>query len=589
MKKLGIILLVFFSTQAMAQVSFKAYVNETVVRESERFQITFEANDRWTNFSAPQFGPFRVVSGPNQSQSTSIVNGSMSTQFSYSYILQPTQVGTFAIPSARAEIKGSLMKTNPIEIKVVKDSDKPRDANDPQSIAARNNILRVFVSKQKVFVGEPIVVTFKLYYASQIRNYNGQPPNLNGFFKEEIQQKNQAEQRENYKGKLFNVATLKQYVLIPQKSGDLEIDPFVLDLETAVPTNQRDFFGRPVYETVNYAAKSNRIKIEVSALPEAGKPSDFSGAVGEYSFAVDLSQTEVSADESATLSIEVAGKGNLKLFELPKPEIPGSIEAYDPKYSERVRPTGEGLVGSRKNEYLLIPRFNGDYKIPAMTFSYFDVALKKYVQLDSEDYMLSVSGGADDPGGGASGSGTRNRGRAEVDYLNEEILFIKTDAGRWENKGASFRTSALRWVLYILGIALTGGFYLYQKNRAAQAQDQVGQRKKGARKVATKRLAEAKKLLNQGAHGPFYEEIARALEGYVRDKLQIDLAGLGLDQVLDKLREKRSTEDLNARVKKLWDATSFARYAPSEGGAADARHYEETLDLITELENALKR
>ena len=589
MKKLALIGIMLSTFCVSAQVTFRAFVNESVVRESERFQITFEANDRWTNFSAPAFGPFRVVSGPNQSQSTSIVNGTMTTQFSYSYILQPTQTGTFAIPSARAEIKGSLLKTNPIEIKVVKDSEKPRDKNDPQSVAARNNILRAFVSKRDVYVGEPIVVTFKLYYASQIRNYSGQPPNLNGFFKEEIDLKNQAEERENINGKLFNVATLKRYVLIPQKSGKLEIDPFVLDLETAVPTRQRDFFGRPVYETVNYSAKSSNVVIDVSPLPTAGKPSDFSGAVGEYRFEVDLNQTEVSADESATLSIGVSGKGNLKLFELPKPSIPPSIEAYDPKYSERVKASSQGLSGSRKNEYLLIPRFNGTYKVPAMTFSYFDVAKKKYVQLSSEDYMISVTGGSDNPGAGTSGNNLINRGRSEVDYLNEDILYIKTQSDSWAKRGSSFQNSTWRWLMYIFGSLVLLGVYAYAKNRAAEAQDQIGKRKRGARKVATKRLAQAKKLMNEGDHRSFYEEIAKALEGYVRDRLHIDLAGLGLDPVLEKLKENGSSDQLNARVKELWNATSFARYAPNAGGQANERHYKETLDLITELENALNQ
>lgn len=588
MKKITFAIFTLISFAGMAQTTFKAYVNESVVGENERFRITFEANGRWSDFQPPNFGPFRVAGGPSQQQSTNIVNGNMSTTFSYSYILQPTQTGTFTIGPAKAKINGESRKTNALEVKVVPQAQKPRDANDPYAIAERSNFLRVFVSKRNVYVGEPITVTYKLYYASQIRNYTGQAPNLNGFFKEEIELKDQREERETYKGKLFNVATLKKYVLIPQKTGELEIDPFEMDLETAVPTQQRDFFGRPVYQTVSYTARSPLLKIDVAALPAAGRPSNFSGAVGEYSFEVSLSDTVVSADESATLTVDVSGIGNLKLFELPTPEVPSSIEAYDPKYSERISANSRGLQGSRQNEYLLIPRFNGSYKIPEMTFSYFDTRKGEYVQLESPEFTLRVSGGDDAPGGSAGGGGVSARGREGVDYLNEDILFIKTDAGRAVDATSQFRTSWTRWIVYVLGLIAFAGAVLWRRKRADMAADVAGQKRRKARKVATKRLAEAKQKLDSGAHREFYEEIARALEGYVRDKLQMDLAGLGLDRVLDELGTHGAPEALQVRVKELWDTASFARYAPSGSEAAEDRHYRETLELITELEDVLK-
>lgn len=588
MKRIGLFIALLISSVVSAQVTFRAYVNESVVGENERFRITFEANDRWSDFQPPNFGPFRVVQGPSQSQSTNIVNGNMSTTFSYSYILQPTQTGTFSIGPAKARIQGNAEKTNPLEIKVVPQSEKPRGANDPYSIAERSNILRVFVSKRDVYIGEPITVTYKLYYASQIRNYSGQAPNLNGFFKEEIDLKDQREERESYNGKLFNVATLKKYVLIPQKTGELEIDPFILDLETAVPTEQRDFFGRPVYKTVNYTAKSNLVKVSVAPLPAAGRPSNFSGAVGEYSFDVALSDTAVTADESATLTVDISGIGNLKLFELPEPEVPNSIEAYDPKYSERISANSRGLQGSRKNEYLLIPRFNGSYKIPEMTFSYFDTRKGAYVQLESAEFTLNVTGGADDPGGSGGGSGVVRRGREEVDYLNEDILFIKTDLGRVKDPTGGFRTSWTRWLGYLIGVVAFVLAGIWRRRVADQAADVAGQRRRKARKVATNRLAEAKKKMDSGDHKAFYEEIARALEGYVRDKLQMDLAGLGLDRVLDELKNHGASEELGQKVKAIWDTASFARYAPSGGQAAEEGHYRDTLELITELEDVLK-
>ena len=588
MKRIAIVILTLISVSTPAQTTFKAYVNESVVGETERFRITFEANDRWSDFHPPDFGPFRVVGGPSQQQSTNIVNGSMSTTFSYSYILQPTQTGTFTIGPARARLEGEARKTNAVEIKVVSQAEKPRDSNDPYAIAERSNILRVFVSKRDVYVGEPITVTYKLYYAGQIRNYTGQTPNLNGFFKEEIELKNQREERENYNGKLFNVATLKKYVLIPQKTGELEIDAFVLDLETAVPTRQRDFFGRPVYQNVSYTAKSPVVKVDVAALPAAGRPSNFSGAVGEYSFEVSLIDTSVTADESATLTVDVSGIGNLKLFELPEPEIPNSIEAYDPKYSERISPNSRGLQGSRKNEYLLIPRFNGAYKIPEMTFSYFDTRNSEYVQLESPQFTLKVTGGSEDPSGVSSVGGVGQRGREGVDYLNEDILFIKTELGRTVDPSGGFRTGVMRWLAYVIGLLAFAGAMIWRRRKADEAADVAGQKRRKARKLATKRLAEAKKKLDAGAHRKFYEEIARALEGYVRDKLQMDLAGLGLDRVLDELGNHGASGEQQARVKELWDTASFARYAPSGGAASEERHYRETLELITELEDVLK-
>ncbi len=576
------------SWPAIGQTTFKAYANATVVARNERFRVTFEANDRWNNFEPPNFSPFRVLQGPGQSQSTKIVNGNMSTTFSYSYTLQPTKTGTFTLPPARAKIKGEVRKTNTLQIKVVAEDQKPRDKNDPYSIARRNNILRVFVSKRNLYVGEPITVTFKLYYASQIHNYSGQAPDLIGFFKEEIELKDQREERENYKGRLYHVATLKKYVLIPQKAGELEIDPFVLDLETAVSTKQRDFFNRTVYKTVGYTARSPVVKIEVAPLPAAGRPSNFNGAVGEYRFEVTLNDTAVMTDESATLTVEVSGIGNLKLFELPAPDIPNSIETYDPQYSERISVGNQGLRGSRKNEYLLIPRFNGAYKIPEMAFSYFDTKKGKYVQLKSPEYTLNVLGGSDAPKGGGAGRGVVQRGREKVGYLNEEILFIKTDPGKMVDPAGGWYSNPLRWGLMLVGVMAVVGSAATRRRRDARAADVIGSRRKQARKVATRRLADAKKQLNAGKQQEFYEEITRALEGYVRDKLQVDLAGLGLDRVLDELGMHGAQEDLRTRVKELWDATCFARYAPGSGAAANEKHYRETLELVTELENVLK-
>jgi len=395
------LLLLFVALYATAQeVDFTATTSHNSVKTGDRFQVEFQANAQFSNFKAPNLSAFRVLSGPNQSSSVSWVNGKTTTVISYSYILMATKEGKHKVGSASATIKGKTYQTNPIEITVgkgVKVQTNNNSSNQPQTKKANTSddlYIKSSVSRTKVYQGEQIVATYKLYTRINIAGSElVKNADLNGFWSQEIEIGDTQWSQEVIGGYRFNVATIRKIVLFPQRSGNLEIDP--LEMKFIVQKRVSgggqslfdQFFGR--VENVEYSLKSKPIKIKVLPHPTP-YPNDFTGAVGSLDMQVDVSTNEVKANEAINIKIKVSGKGNINLIESPAIKLPSDFETYDPKVNDKTKTTLNGVSGTKEFDYLVIPRHAGQFNIDPITFSYFNPSTKKYKTITSNPIVINV-------------------------------------------------------------------------------------------------------------------------------------------------------------------------------------------------------
>jgi hypothetical protein len=580
---IAVFLLMGFTTQVHAQVRFTAKANKYEVGEQENFTIEFKVNANGSNFQPPNFEGFRVLGGPNTSQSSSFDSrNGRSTTLAYSYYLRPQSQGTFKIARASIQVNGQTYYTDPLEITVVEQAALPADPNDPKALAAAGAFFKPQLSKTSVYRGEPIVASYKLYFNLQI----GQPqiarePDFSGFYKEPVDLGNLVTVDERYGNANYKSAIVRQMVLIPQKTGPIKPGTVEMVIPTVVPVGGYDIFGRQRGRQINQELSEAFPTVEVKPLPTQNKPSDFGGAVGDYSFDVSLNKTRLRADESLSLKVSISGSGNIKLAELPKPELPVAFEAYDPKYEERIQVNAGGMNGSKSNEYLLIPRYGGTYKIPAMSFSFFNPDTRRYETITSEAFEVTVEGGTPMPAGG----GVAAAEKEGVSFLGKDILTIKSGA-ELERANAPFFGSGLFYgllsILLLLYLALIGlGVYL--KNRTV---DYVHEKQTKASKLARKHLAKAKKELDAQNKDGFYEALAAALWGYFADKLNIAPSKLSKENIAAKLSEKGVNNVLVEQAVDVLNRAEIARYT-SATQLNPARDYEDTAVMITQIDRQL--
>ncbi len=573
------------SFSAWSQVSFTAKANRTIVGKNEEFTVEFRVNSRGKDFKAPSFENFRVLSGPNTSFSSYMDNSGIRQVASYSYILRPVREGTYNIGQASIRAEGKTYRTQPLTIKVTAQSQKPSNPNDPRSKAAKNVLLRVITNKTSLYQGEPLVASYKVYFSTDIGNPEMlEEPDYTGFYRKDIDIKRITTRRERYQGKDFTTGTIRQMVLIPQRSGSIKPGAVEYKIPTQISSGRRDIFGRMIGKTVNLNISRDFPTLEVKPLPLKNQPSDFSGAVGNYKLDVSLSRTEVTADESITLKIKVSGSGNLKLLEIPEPEVPSAFEVYDPKYSEKISVGATGMNGSKTYEYLLIPRYNGDYKIPPVSFSYFDPDEKRYKTINSEEFTVKVSGGSNQPA--TTGGQIAVPGKENVDFINEDILFIKTDIGKLQDKNKTFYGSRLFYgILLGLGLAflamLTYFFTAYNRQG-----DLIKAKQQKASKLARKHLGQAKKELSNNQKEAFYTALSNAIWGYFSDKLNIPLSKMTKETIIENLTEKGIDGELIEKVTEIMGKAELARFT-SISDSDPASDYEKTTVVITDIEKQL--
>lgn len=581
-----ILLFLSLAIESFAQVSFTARANKYKIGRNEQFTVEFKVNNQARSFRAPDFNGLRVLSGPNQSSTSYIDNSGMRQSISYNYIVSGTKEGQFTIGSASIQVDGKVYKTKPFAIEITKSSAKSANANDPYSIAARSAFIKILLSKSTVYQGEPLIASYKIYFKAQIGRWEVlEAPSYTGFYKEDIPLDYVNTQTERYKDESFQTGIIQQLLLIPQKSGTIRLGAAEIKIPTQIPNGRRDIFGRRMSQTVNQTSTAKFPPIIVKPLPQAGRPSNFSGAVGNFKMDVSISRNEVTANESVTLKVKLTGTGNIKLTELPKPELPSAFEAYDPKYSENIKVDASGMKGSKTYEYLLIPRYGGTYKIPPVSFNYFNTKTGKYKSLTSESFEVTVTGGAANPGTNGS-NGVTSTTQEDVDFIGNGILYIKTRPGNLALKGSSFFKSSGFYTTLSLLILFSLGLIIFSLLNRRKSTDTAKLKQGRANKVARKHLQEAKKMLDSAAKDAFYLALSSAIWGYFSDKMNIPQSKISKDMIKEELEVRQVDSQSIEKALDIMNRAEMARFT-SVGGSSSASDYEETAEVITEIEKQL--
>ncbi|MFA5831929.1 MAG: BatD family protein [Bacteroidota bacterium] len=582
--------------------AFIATVDKNPVTQDEQFTLELTMNSSGEtprNFKAPDFSKFLLLSGPNQSTSMQIINGAVSSSQTFSYVLQAREAGKFTIASAVIEVGGNQFKSNPIELTVTKASGKK--SQQTQSAQAQgvdigdNVFLRAVVDRSRVYQGEQVTVTYKIYTRARIVNYAiNKLPTMTGFWGEELplpQQVNLSNEMIN--GKQYQVGTLRKMALFPTQSGTLSINPMELTCQVQVQSRRRSndifdqFFNDPFFgaQTANVPLKSDPVKITVLPLPQNPVPESFQGAVGKFSLTASLNKRRAKTNEPISLKAIITGSGNVKILEAPKLKLPTDFEQYDPKVKEDIDRTGSAISGTKTFEWLIVPRYPGDKKIPALVFSYFDVGQRRYVTLRTNEFNVLVEKGSAEAPQNAAGLS-----KEDVRLLNQDIRFIKTDVSAFREKNKELIDPTAAIMMTVIPFAAFIGLLFYRQKALTEMSDVVSFRSRKALKIAAKKLANANMLLHANKPEEFYAEVSTAMWQYVSDKLAIDRAELSIDNVTQKLHEKKVSDDLTQKIKELLESCEFARFAPGSSSTEEKKKmYEMASSIIVAAERELVR
>lgn len=565
--KLKSVFILFFMLSfgiAQAQITFVAKVSKKALGINERLRVDFEMNKDGDNFVPPSFQGFNVVGGPNQSISNSWINGKRSYSKTYSYYLSPKSQGTFTIKQASIEIKGEIYKTTPIKVLVTAAVKKPKNGNNADYIASENVHLVAEVSNSKPYLNEAITVVYKLYVSNDVsitRSWREiDSPKYSDFWSQNIDNKSGSKiYQGTYEGKPYRYVILRRAVLYPQKTGKLIIEPLTLDVPIDVQGNSRDIFGRRRMTRVNRTISAGKRTINVKPLPLEGKPDDFNGAVGKFNFKVSTNKTSLDANEALELKIKVEGTGNLKLFDLPKFNLPSSLEVYEPTRDNKIAVNTKGMNGSIKDTYTVIPQYKGTYPIRPITFSYFDVVSKKYKTLSSDEIIINVVNG---PNPNQTTVVKENTSKKNVIAIeNDQFKYIQLSTKFSSiNQPVFFKSKQFWWLVGVPFIFIPL-IILIGNSRRKRLSDVDGKRLRKATKLAKKYLSEAKK--NLGKQEAFYDALERALHNYLRAKLDIVTSEFSKEKIVTLLSEKQVEESVVSEFITLLKSCEFARYTPT--------------------------
>lgn len=583
MKKYLIILL--FGFQGLwAQVQFEARVSKNTLALNERLRIDFTMNIDGDNFIQPNFEGFKIIAGPSQQVSQSWINGRSSFEKTYSYFLLPTQKGTIVIKQATIEYNGQIYKTNPIKISVTAAVEQPKDPNDTQVSADDTIYLVADISKTNPYINEPITVVYKLYFSYNIGITNWRElnkPKYNDFWSQNIDIKQLVAEEGMFKGEKYRYVVLRKTVLYPQKTGKLEIEPLSLDIDLQLPTNRRNIFGQMVLTQGNKRVSAGSKTISVKPLPEAGKPQNFSGAVGKFDFKVIPSKTNLKNGESLDLSVCVTGSGNMKLFTLPKPIVPNSLEMYDPVHTEKVNTSLAGMKGKIADSYAIIPQYKGNYPIKPMQFSYFDLGSGKYKTISSPEIMINVLEGpmASDTAVAEESASTKNK-----IYTSEQFKFIKLKTALESIKKQDFFGSNGFYGLLLFPFLALPLLVLFKKKKAAIDGDVAGNRMKTNNRLAKKYLSEAKKQI--GNKDPFYVALEKAMHNFLKAKLNIETSEMSKTNIQELLESRNANPKTVTDFINLTENCELARYALISSSTIQ-QDFDQAVLIISDLEKQI--
>ncbi|MDA0317121.1 MAG: BatD family protein [Bacteroidetes bacterium] len=581
-----LLLLIFLSSFAMSQVKFEAKTSKTQLGVNERLRIDFTMNEDGDNFIPPSFENFKVVGGPSQSINNSWINGVRSFSKSYTYFLSPTKRGTFTIGQSSIEIDGNTYKTSPIQITVTAAVEIPKDPNDPNYIASESIHLVAEVSTTKPYLNEPVSVIYKLYVAENtgVRNWSElDSPSYNDFWSQNIEVNRQNVKEGKYKGENYRYVVLKKTVLYPQKTGKLSIEPLTLDVSVEVPSKRRDVFGRLMMITTNRNVTAGKRTIDVKPLPSDGRPDDFSGAVGSFEFNMTSNKNTLKATEAFDLKLEVSGKGNLKLFKLPKPNLPSALEVYEPEHSEKVSTNLSGMRGSISDTYTVVPNAQGRYPIPTVSFSYFDLNTETYKTLKSNELVVAVTDDAELSSN--ENSATKEVQKTNVTTLSKQFSSFKSNGNLEPITKTNFYSTPLFWWLFFGPLLLIPLVIIITRNRGKRALDIEGNKIRQTNRLARKYLSSSKKAI--GNKEAFYVALERALHNYLKSRLKIETSDFSKEKIDQLLTKKEVQKEASSQFLDVLKSCELARYTPL--GVADMeRDYQKAVETINTLDKQLK-
>ena len=581
-----------------------------VVAADEQFNVTFiiEGEGNPTDFQWSAGSGFQVLWGPQSGRSTSIriINGkrTKSVQSTYTYVLRPVGTGRYSIPAATAKLDGKEISSQEKSIQVAaagaasqpsSQSSQSSGGNAAQQLQRQQTgiqdsdiFLKMELSRTKVVVGEPVIATLKLYQRVNVAGFeNVSFPTFNGFWSQEVEAPTNIEfAREVVDGQIYNAALLRKFVLIPQQQGPIKIDPaeMVCLVNVRVSSAGHSIFDGffDDYRTIRKKVSSGPATVNVSPLP-SGAPASFAGGVGTFDISARVSKDTLKTHEAASLIVTVSGKGNVSLLETPKVNFPPDMEVYDTKISDKV--DRNGLSGSKQYEFPFIPRSHGDFVIEPISYSYYDVNKDRYVTLRTEALPFTVERGNETD---ASGIVISSPMQKDVRNLGSDVRYISTSDPDLSRKCHFFVGSAVFFILSALMLVLAFAAWFIFRKMAARRADVVGSKNRKARKMALKRLTLAETFLKRNLYTAFYEELHKALLGFVSDKLNMPLAELSRERIAESLKSANVDAPLVDTFIGILDACEFARYAPDAGNEAMAAHYEEALNAIVSIDSKMK-
>ena len=590
---------------AESQVQFTASAPSTVILDKP-FQLVFSVNATGKDLRVPELNNFEILAGPFESRSSSyqIVNGKTSStvSISYTYTLMAQKTGTFTIPSASIIVDGTKYTSNGLSVKVLPADDNSTSKSNQgsqsssksssQNISNDNVFIRTSVSKSDVYEQEAILITYKLYTLVDVVSVNNKKmPDFNGFLKQDMEQnQNKQFSYENYNGKNYGTVVLYQVLLYPQHAGQIQIDK--ANFEAVIRVQSRnsvrsifdDFFDS--YTNVSKDIIAPATKINVKALPLSGKPVGFNGTVGNFTLNSSISSQQVNNNDAVTLKINIAGSGNMKLIKNPEIKFPDGFEVYDPKVNNNFKTTISGISGTKSIEFMFIPRHPGKYEIPATEFSYFDTKDRTYKVLRTPVYKLDV----------LKGEGSENTtivsnypNKEDVKQIGKDIRYIATDDVKLKKGDESVFGTTLAWLLYVVPLLISLVLFLFFRKNVKENSNTEFVKNKKANRIATKRLKLAQKLLTEGKKDVFYEEVLKSVWTYLSDKLTIPVSLLTKSNVETELERRGVLPEVIGNTLQVLNTCEFARYAPNSGQQEMGNLYQETIEIISKLEESIKK
>jgi hypothetical protein len=585
LKKFYILSFLVLTTQVFfAQIEFETSVSKNNLGVNQRFKIEFSVNKQGAdNFKPPSFNNFKVVGGPSSSVNQSWINGKVSFSQSYIYILEPKDEGEFTIEPATIEYEGETIKSNTVKVTVSKAVEIPKDPNNPEYVAQQNIHLVAEVSNISPYVGEGIFVVYKLFVSENISVNDWrvtESPQYNGFWNQDIEVSEINVQKGKYNGEDYRYIVLKKAILIPNRAGELSIEPMTMDFSVGVPTGRGDFFGNMITRNISYSTSSAIKNVKVKELPEEGKPIDFTGAVGEFDFKVYADKNELKANDAAQIIVEVSGRGNLKLFEIPKITTPTELEVYTPEHKEQVLTSLNGLRGSVSDIYTVVPQYKGKYKIPEVSFSYFNPTEKKYKTIQVDAIIVDVLEGKELPSTIDSMASIKQK----VVANNNNFRFINLNTEFKPIEEKEFLYSTQFYLLLLLPfLAIPIGIFIGKK-RAERAGDIFGNKIRLADRLARKYLAQAKKQL--GKKEAFYIALEKALHNFLKAKLQVETSDISKEKIEEILKDKGVDKITIKEFIDVLNDCDFARFTPTTNVMME-QEYHKAKDVITKIDKQL--